>query len=121
MQGKLGIDMTRWTNATNKSWDGAMVMMDNFDIRWLFEGEEDLLTPREERQHDAENRIKVLARIFKLCPLPNTINNNTWASDGSMTSGNSRNTGRQDCHCCDHRPHHHSNEDQGVQLKHSSQ
>ena len=81
---KSDVNTTLWTEATSRSWDKAKELLANSHINWLFDGEDDLLTPREERQRNAENKIKVLAHLFKISPSPNATDGNTWASDGSM-------------------------------------
>jgi hypothetical protein len=61
-----------------------MMLMGNASITWLFQGEDELLTPREERRRETENRIKVLAHMLELPPSSHSTDGNAWASDGSM-------------------------------------
>jgi len=45
----------------------------------------DLLTPRLERQKEAEEIIQVLVDLLKIHPSPNVEDGKAWASDGPMT------------------------------------
>lgn len=73
-----------WMEATHRSWDKAVFLAHNAQLTWLFEGEEDLLLPRDKRQNDAENQIRILSQLMEFTP-SRISNRNLWASDGSMT------------------------------------
>lgn len=74
----------QWTNATSRSWDKAILMMNNARIGWMFQGGEELLLKREDRRKEAENRIKMLAHLFELPPSSHSTDGRAWASNGSM-------------------------------------
>ena len=74
----------RWTEAGKRSWRTAKQMLEKAHITWFFDGPEELLTPRLERQREAEEHIRVLADILEIHPSPNVENDKAWASDGSM-------------------------------------
>jgi hypothetical protein len=88
MKDKPVLSSSRWTEATNRSWDRAGQMMRGIRMDWLCHGEEDLLLTRGERRRGAESRIKVLAKLLEFPPSthhsPAGDETSTWASDGSM-------------------------------------
>ena len=73
-----------WTEATHRSWDKAVFLARNAQLTWLFEGEEDLLLPRDKRRNDAENQIRILSQLMEFTP-SRISNRSLWASDGTMT------------------------------------
>ena len=50
----------------------------------LYHGGEDVLVPREDRQREAENQIRVLAHLLELTPSSQATDRHVWASDGSV-------------------------------------
>jgi hypothetical protein len=60
------------------------------DYKWLFDGDSTLMTPKAQRQTEAENYIRGLPSVLSLSPSLLPHQNRMWGSDGSMipaTSG----------------------------------
>src|SRR5882762_4125917 len=102
----------QWMGVARKHWNQISSLLNKLDSDWLFDSESTLMTPRPQRQIEAEEYIRGLPHILSmpLSTLPHQ--DRAWGSDGSMspaTSGigdNSCSYGTANDSCTTERPEH---------------
>ena len=80
----------QWTEAAKGHWNQVSLLLNKMDSAWLFDGETTLLTPRLQRQTEAEEYICGLSHVLSMSPSTLPHQSRAWGSDGSMipaTSG----------------------------------
>ncbi|KAK7027113.1 hypothetical protein R3P38DRAFT_3191417 [Favolaschia claudopus] len=76
----------RWTPTQSDNWDKFAESLQSFPACWLFDGPEDLLAARKDRQQWAEACIRELSVSTALKPSQTAGSAQIWGTDGSMLS-----------------------------------
>jgi hypothetical protein len=80
-----GEGQRRWSMTARKNWAALKEIMGSAKMNWLYEGSDELTTPREQRRRYTESMICEVTKNLNMNPSRLPHNRKAWATDGSMT------------------------------------